>query len=109
MKPRVEGMEVATYADLIRIANLPKAITPAFTAAPLRFWSPAFKVNPALYFRWTRQMTIFQPAGDEGDRLPDRAALPGHPPPPRGRRGDRHHPRLDDHRQAEALSPAFHG
>ena len=76
MKPRVEGMEAATYADLIRIANLPKAITPAFTAAPLRFWSPAFKVNPALYLRWTRQMTIFQPAGDEGDRLPTAPLYP---------------------------------
>jgi hypothetical protein len=76
MKPRVEGMEVATYADLIRIANLPKAITPAFTAAPLRFWSPAFKVNPALYLRWTRQMTIFQPAGDGGDRLPTAPLYP---------------------------------
>ncbi len=76
MKPRVEGMEAATYADLIRIANLPKAITPAFTAAPLRFWSPAFKVNPALYLRWSRQMTILQPTGDEGDRLPPAPLYP---------------------------------
>jgi hypothetical protein len=76
MKPRIEGMEAATYADLIRIANLPKAITAAFMAAPLRFWSPAFKVNPALYSRWARQMTIFQPRGDEGDRLPE---TPLHP------------------------------
>jgi hypothetical protein len=48
MKPRIEGMELASYADLIRVANLPKAITPDFAAAQLFFWSPAFKVNPAL-------------------------------------------------------------
>ncbi len=54
----------------------PKAITPAFTATPLRFWSPAFKVNPALYLRWARQMTIFQPTGDEGNRLPPAPLYP---------------------------------
>ena len=76
MKPRIEGLAAATYADLIRIANLPKAITPAFAAAPLRFWSPAFKVNPALYLRWARQMTILQPIGEEGDRLPGAPLYP---------------------------------
>ena len=70
MKPRFAGLELATWADLIRLANLPKAITPAFAAEPLYFWSPAFKVNPALYARWTRQMTIFRPLGNETDLLP---------------------------------------
>jgi DNA-directed RNA polymerase subunit RPC12/RpoP len=76
MKPRIAGMELATYADLIRLANLPKAITPEFTAAPLYFWSPAFKVNPALYLRWARQMTTFRPLGDESDRLPETSLYP---------------------------------
>ena len=71
-----KGLDLASWADLIRIANLPKAITPAFAAEPLYFWSPAFKVNPALYARWSRQMTVFRPVGDETDRLPD---LPLHP------------------------------
>jgi hypothetical protein len=70
MKPRIEGLELASYADLIRTANLPKAITPAFARAPLFFWSPAFKVNPALYARWARQMTVFAPGGDADERLP---------------------------------------
>ena len=30
MKPRFEGIDLASWADLIRIANLPKAITPDF-------------------------------------------------------------------------------
>lgn len=70
MKPRFEGLDLASWADLIRIANLPKAITPDFSAAPLYFWSPAFKVNPVLHTRWSRQMTVFRPIGDETDRLP---------------------------------------
>lgn len=76
MKPRITGMELASYADLIRLANLPKAVTPAFQAAALYCWSPAFKVNPALYLRWARQMTLFQPRGDETDRLPATALHP---------------------------------
>jgi uncharacterized protein YbaR (Trm112 family) len=76
MKALIAGMELSSYADLIRLGNLPKAITPAFEAAPLCFWSPAFKVNPALYLRWTRQMTVFQPGGDAGDRLPETAIYP---------------------------------
>jgi len=76
MKPRIEGIELASYADLIRVANLPKAITPAFAAAPLYFWSPAFKVNPALYLRWARQMTVFRPVGEADDRLPETSLYP---------------------------------
>jgi DNA-directed RNA polymerase subunit RPC12/RpoP len=70
MTPRFEGLDLASWADLIRIANLPKAITAAFEEALLYFWSPAFKVNPALLARWARQMTVFRPEGDEVDRLP---------------------------------------
>jgi DNA-directed RNA polymerase subunit RPC12/RpoP len=76
MKPRFEGIDLASWADLIRIANLPKAVTPAFEAAPLYFWSPAFKINPALYARWSRQMTVFRPLGNESDRLPAGSIYP---------------------------------
>jgi DNA-directed RNA polymerase subunit RPC12/RpoP len=70
MRPRIEGLALASYADLIRVANLPKAMTPAFTNEPLYFWSPAFKINPSLYLRWAKQMTALRPIGDENDRLP---------------------------------------
>jgi hypothetical protein len=71
MKARIEGIKLDTYADLIRIGNLPKAITPAFEETPLYFWSPAFKINPAMFLRWARQMTISQPAEKTGDSLPN--------------------------------------
>jgi hypothetical protein len=76
MKPRFEGLDLSSLADLIRIANLPRAITPDFSAAPLYFWSPAFKVNPVLYARWSRQMTVFRPLGDETDLLPGTSLYP---------------------------------
>ena len=76
MRPRIEGLALASYADLIRMANLPKAMTPAFANEPLYFWSPAFKINPSLYSRWAKQMTALRPIGDENDRLPQTALYP---------------------------------
>ncbi|MGZ6236004.1 MAG: hypothetical protein ACXWMJ_01635 [Syntrophales bacterium] len=81
MKARVEGIKLETYADLIRIGNLPKAITPAFEQTPLYFWSPAFKINPALFLRWARQMTISQPGEKTGDSLPNASLYPITLPP----------------------------
>jgi hypothetical protein len=69
MKARIEGLKLDSYADLIRAGNLPKAVTSAFEGKPLFFWSPAFKVNPALLLRWARQMTIYQPEGKSDSEL----------------------------------------
>ncbi|MBN1614524.1 MAG: hypothetical protein JW950_08685 [Deltaproteobacteria bacterium] len=63
MRADIEGVRLQSYADLIRLANLPKIATPSHEAVPLYFWSPAFKLNPALFMRWTRQMTAYQPGG----------------------------------------------
>jgi hypothetical protein len=76
MRARIDGISLESYADLIRIANLPKAVTPAFAAEPLRFWSPAFKVQPALYLRWARQMTVFRPSGETEELLPKTPLYP---------------------------------
>lgn len=76
MKPRIEGITLASYADLIRVGNLPKVITDAFEERPLYFWSPAFKVNPTLFLRWSRQMTVSQPLGKTVETLPRTALYP---------------------------------
>lgn len=77
MRACIEGIALDSRADLIRLANLPRAITASLEAAPLHFWSPAFKVHPSLYARWSRQMTVFSPADDAAAaRLP---AAPLHP------------------------------
>lgn len=70
MKAQIAGIRLDSYADLIRLGNLPKAITRTFEETPLYFWCPAFKVNPALFLRWTRQMTISQREGKTGDLVP---------------------------------------
>lgn len=69
MTPRVEGIPLGSFADLIRLANLPKAIDSGFEKKPAFFWAPAFKLSPALFLRWARQMTAFQPDGKTGESL----------------------------------------
>jgi len=76
LKAQISGLQAASMADFIRLANLPKAVTPAMEEKPLYFWSPAFKINPALFLRWSRQMTIFQPDEGLGSRFPSKRLYP---------------------------------
>ncbi len=76
MKARIEGLELVSMADLIRVANLPRAISPELERTPLYFWSPAFKINPAQFLRWGRQMTVAQPSGETPDQLPEGPLYP---------------------------------
>ena len=57
LKVKVSGFQLETYADLIKVANLPKAPAEVWTNTPFYFYSPAFKLNPALFLRWCRQLT----------------------------------------------------
>jgi hypothetical protein len=58
MKAKIDGIQLETYADLIKVANLPKAPSDAWEHTPFYFWAPAFKINPALFLRWCRQLTM---------------------------------------------------
>jgi uncharacterized CHY-type Zn-finger protein len=58
MKVKITGIQLETYADLIKVANLPKAPTEAWKHTPFYFWTPAFKINPSLFLRWCRQLTV---------------------------------------------------
>lgn len=64
MKLKVEGLRLETYADLVKVANLPKAPAEIWTRTPFYFFAPAFKINPALFLRWCRQLTATPPATD---------------------------------------------
>ena len=57
LKVKVSGIQLESYADLIKVANLPKAPVEVWTQTPFYFCAPAFKVNPALFLRWCRQLT----------------------------------------------------
>jgi predicted RNA-binding Zn-ribbon protein involved in translation (DUF1610 family) len=64
MKVNINGINANSYADLIRIANLPKAVKKEWEEKELFFWSPAFKTNPRLFLRLSKQLTLLQPSED---------------------------------------------
>lgn len=61
IRAEIDGMELRSYADLVRQANQPKAILPDWHRTPMFFWGPAFKVSPKTFLRLTHQVTLAQP------------------------------------------------
>jgi ribosomal protein S27AE len=71
MRVAVKGIELKSYADLVRAANLPKMIRPEWEEQEIYFWIPAFKVYPSLFLRLSRQMTLFQQVEEMGAVFPN--------------------------------------
>lgn len=67
----VEGLKLNCYADLVRLGNLPRVIQPGWEEPPFFFWTPAFRMTPAVYRRMSKQFTIANFPGELDDRLPD--------------------------------------
>jgi len=66
----ISGIDLKSYADLIRIANLPKAVQSGWDDVPFRFWIPAFKVRPKLFLRLASHITVSQPREELIPELP---------------------------------------
>jgi len=57
----VTPVRLETYADLVKIANMPRVVQPGWDKIPFRFWNPAFKLRPQNYLTIATQMTLGQP------------------------------------------------
>ncbi|MEW6666381.1 MAG: hypothetical protein AB1512_14320 [Thermodesulfobacteriota bacterium] len=66
----VTGMALRSFADLVRIANLPKVIQAGWEKTPFHFWFPAFKVRPDDMLRFARNLTLTQPRRELAEGLP---------------------------------------
>jgi hypothetical protein len=64
IRARISGLKLNSHADLVRFANLPKAIQSAWEEHPMTFWIPAFKIQPLLFLRLARIFTVSQPSRD---------------------------------------------
>jgi len=76
IKASVEGMELKSFGDLARAANLPRVMKAEWDEQALYFWQPAFKVNPPLYLRLGREVTMKQPQNGLETRLEVQKAYP---------------------------------
>jgi DNA-directed RNA polymerase subunit RPC12/RpoP len=73
IKADVAGLDLVSYADLVRLANLPKVIRESWEATPFHFWAPAFKVRPRVFLRLLQIFALSPPL--EGLQ----AGIPAHP------------------------------
>ncbi|MDD5232512.1 MAG: hypothetical protein PHG91_03855 [Syntrophales bacterium] len=67
-KIRTGGSKVRldTLADLILLANLPKVIRDQDRRETAYLWLPAFKIDPKLFLRISKLLTVMQPHDGEG-------------------------------------------
>lgn len=72
----ISGMALASYADLITVANLPRVPQPGWEQWPFRFWVPAFKVRPQIFVNLERNVTLSQPQEKLVTRIPDGRIYP---------------------------------
>ncbi|MBS1111990.1 MAG: hypothetical protein H6Q95_282, partial [Nitrospirae bacterium] len=70
MKINFEGICLKTYADLIKIANLPRVITDKLREKELFLWTPAFNARPNLYLRLAEQLSVLQPDEEVEKSIP---------------------------------------
>ena len=76
IKAEIPEIELRSYADLVSIANLPKAVQKEWKDIEFRFWALAFKVRPQVFIRLARHVTLSQPQEKLENELPDARLYP---------------------------------
>jgi len=80
IRAKISGIELNSYADLIKIANMPRAVQNSWHDIAFRFWIPAFKVRPRIFLRLASQTTLVQPQDDLIPQLPENRIHPSNLP-----------------------------
>ena len=76
IKAEVSGLALDSYADLVKAANLPKVVQKHWKDMAFHFWSPAFKVRPPDFLRFSLNLTLSQPQGKWIPDLPEVETYP---------------------------------
>ncbi len=77
IKSDIKGISLASYADLIKVANLPTVCCrSASDNLDFYFWTLAFKVRPRVFLRLNRNITLSQPPEDHSSILPKAKIYP---------------------------------
>ncbi|MEN8140251.1 MAG: hypothetical protein ABFR97_03410 [Thermodesulfobacteriota bacterium] len=57
---RISGVKLESYADFIRLTNIPKVIKPQWEEEKMAFYCPAFRLPPKAFIRLASQLTAAQ-------------------------------------------------
>ena len=67
----ITGLNLNSYADLVRLANLPRVIQSDWQDLDFGFWIPAFKLRPRVFLRLASHVTLSQPRQGFVSEVPD--------------------------------------
>jgi hypothetical protein len=76
IKATISGIELNTYGDLIKVANIPKVAQPGYHNRPFYFWSLAFKIRPQTFLPLATKMTLSPPQQKLSHELPKKDLYP---------------------------------
>ena len=76
MGASVKGVQIDSYADLLRMANVPKVMKKEWEQLNFYFWSPAFKLPPDPFLRSTQALTLSEPQDEFERNLPESSLYP---------------------------------
>ena len=76
IKAEVSGIPLASYADLVHLANLPRVVQPGWDQMEFRFWSLAFKLSPKAFLSLSIRMNLTQPREELKSGNPPGAIYP---------------------------------
>ena len=69
-------LQLASFADLVKVANLTKAVRPEDQKRTFYFWVPAFRISSHLYLQIAKHVTLCQPQGNLERTIPDVTTYP---------------------------------
>lgn len=61
IKADIAGIDLVSFADLVKTANLPKVLKDEWQDIPFHFWSPGFKIRPQTFLPLATKITLTQP------------------------------------------------
>jgi ribosomal protein L37AE/L43A len=76
IKADVSGMPLSCYADLARLANLPRVVQKGWNDIPFYFWSLAFRLSPKFFLSLSVRMNLIQPRDEVKEGNPPGKCYP---------------------------------
>jgi uncharacterized protein YbaR (Trm112 family) len=76
IKVRIEGIELKSWADFMRLTNASRLIKREWEETEFYFWTPAFKISPKPFLRLAQGMTVIQPETADQDEMPPGSFYP---------------------------------
>ncbi len=70
------SIQINSYADFIRISNLPKIIQKKWENQAMHFFTPAFKIRPNFFLKLAAQMTISEKNFKMEKKIPEKNLYP---------------------------------